>query len=82
MTNKQKYDEAFINALMVETAQLPELRYQAVATWDSVGHMALIASIESAFGIELDIDDIVAFSSYEVGQEILVKYNIHVEAAS
>ena len=81
MSNKQKYDDAFINALMVDASELPGLRYQGVATWDSVGHMALMAFLESAFGIELDIDDIIAFSSYEAGREILSKYGIHVETA-
>lgn len=80
MNNKEKYDEAFVNALMIERPQLSGLRYQGVATWDSVGHMALVSSLESAFGIELDIDDIVAFSSYDVGREILAKYNVQIEA--
>ncbi|MDH4085403.1 MAG: hypothetical protein OEV27_01510 [Nitrospira sp.] len=79
MTNRDKYAAAFQSTLMVEEAELSNLKYQAVSTWDSVGHMALIAALETAFGIELHIDDIIDFSSYTVGQTILAKYNIRME---
>ena len=45
-------------------------------TWDSIGHMTLIAALESAFGIVLDTDDITAFSSYKKGFEIMSKYGV------
>ena len=47
------------------------LEYQAVTEWDSVGHMTLIAALEDAFDIMMDTDDIIDFSSYEKGKEIL-----------
>lgn len=76
MTNLDKYNEAFINAFGVESSQLEELAYQSIAEWDSVGHMGLIAGLEDAFDIMLETDDIVDFSSYEKGKEILKKYSI------
>jgi hypothetical protein len=76
MNNIEKYNNAFTNTFMVETDKLPGLKYQAIETWDSVGHMALMAALEDSFAIEMDIDDIIAFSSYEVGQEILSKYKL------
>jgi hypothetical protein len=76
MNNIEKYNSAFTNTFMVETDKLPGLKYQAIETWDSVGHMALMAALEESFAIEMDIDDIIGFSSYEVGQEILSKYKI------
>ena len=79
MTNREKYAAAFQTTLMVEEAELSNLKYQAVSTWDSVGHMALIAALEAAFEIELHIDDIIDFSSYTAGQAILAKYNIRME---
>jgi acyl carrier protein len=79
MTNRDKYAAAFQSTLMVEETQLSCLKYQEVSTWDSVGHMALIAALEEAFGIELHIDDIIDFSSYTAGQAILAKYNIRME---
>jgi acyl carrier protein len=81
MTNREKYDSAFVETFLVQPGDLPGLKYQEVGGWDSAGHMALMAALEEAFGLELDIDDIIAFSSYEVGQEILAKYNVTLEPA-
>ncbi len=53
-----------------------EFVYQCVPEWDSVGHMAMIAAIEDAFEIMLETDDIIDFSSYAKGMEILSKYGI------
>ena len=79
MTNRAKYDSAFIETFQVQPGDLPGLKYQEVGGWDSAGHMALMAALEEAFGLELDIDDIIAFSSYEVGQEILARYHVTFE---
>ena len=38
--------------------------------------MTLVAAIEDAFDIMLDTDDIIDFSSFEKGKEILKKYDI------
>ncbi len=79
MSNLEKYIEAFTSTFLVEKAALVGLKYQDIAAWDSVGHMALMAALEEAFGIEMDIDDIIEFSSFEVGQTILSKYNIKMD---
>ncbi len=71
MTNMEKYNGAFVEALEIEDGQYVGLKYQDVETWDSVGHMNLIACIEDAFDIMMDADDIIDFSSYEKGKEIL-----------
>lgn len=76
MSNQEKYITAFKETLMVEEKDLDNLKYQDIPTWDSVGHMALMAALEETFEIELDIDDIIEFSSFKVGQTILAKYNI------
>ena len=55
------------------------LTFQAVTEWDSVGHMGLIAALEEAFDIVFDTDDIVDFSSFEKGKEILAKYDVVIE---
>ena len=73
MTNLEKYNQAFIENFEVSEEQLPGLKYQDVETWDSVGHMGLIASLEEAFDIMMDTDDIIDFGSYEKGKEILAK---------
>jgi acyl carrier protein len=55
-----------------------QLHYQSIPEWDSVGHMTLIAEIEEKFNITIEIDDIIDFSSYNKGKEILMKYGIHI----
>ena len=74
MTNIEKYNNAFIESFSVEEKQLSDLKYQSVAAWDSVGHMALMAMLEEAFDIMMETDDIIDFSSYKKGSEILKKY--------
>jgi len=76
MNNLEKYNEAFISSLQVQEDMLATLTYQSVEGWDSVGHMSLIAVIEDAFDIMMDTDDIIDFSSYEKGKEILKKYDV------
>ena len=71
MTNLEKYNQAFIEALEVTQDQLSGLQYQQTPNWDSVGHMGLIAAIEDTFDIMMDTDDIIDLSSYEKGKEIL-----------
>lgn len=61
----------------VTKAMLNEsLVYQSVPTWDSVGHMAMIAALEERFEIMIETDDVIDFSSYLKGIEILAKYNV------
>lgn len=77
MDNKQEYDQIFVDCFGVERSDLTEsLVYQSVESWDSVGHMAMIAQLEDTFNIMLEMDDIIDFSSYTVGIEILKKYGV------
>ena len=72
----EKYNGVFVTNLFVTAEQLPDLAYQSVPAWDSVGHMGLITALEEAFDIMIDMDDIIDFSSYQKGKEILKKYNV------
>ena len=77
MTNLDKYKQAFINGLEISESEVnSQLEYQWVKNWDSVGHMTLIAELEDAFDIIFEAADIINFSSYDKGIEILKKYNI------
>ncbi len=78
MTNLEKYNNAFVEALDVEVSQLAGLQYQGVPTWDSVGHMTLISTIEDAFDIQFETDDIVDFSGYDKGIELVKKYGVEI----
>ncbi len=82
MNNKEKYNNVFIECFGVDEDQLSDLSYQGVPAWDSVGHMGLISDLEDVFDIQLEMDDIVDFSSYKKGIELLKKYGVDVEFAS
>lgn len=73
MSNYEKYVNAFVEGLEVKADKVEGLEYQSIAEWDSVGHMGLIAAIEDAFNIMMDTDDIIEFSSFEKGKDILTK---------
>jgi len=73
MTNLEKYNKIFCDTLQIGEDKLAGLNYQGTELWDSVGHMTLVAAIEDAFDIMLETDDIVDFSSYMKGKEILCK---------
>ena len=74
MTNCDKYNSVFVEVFELSEDQLPGLKYQDIPAWDSVGHMSLIAELEDAFDIMMDTDDIIDFSSYEKGKEILAAH--------
>lgn len=78
MTNLEKYNNVFCETLQIEEEKLQGLQYQGTQLWDSVGHMSLMAGLEDAFDIMMDTDDIVDFSSYEKGKEILKKYDVEI----
>ena len=76
METLQIYNEAFLKIFSIEESILENLKYQSVDSWDSVGHMALVAELEEKFDVELDIDDIIEFSDYKKGKEIFKKYDV------
>ena len=78
MSNKKKYKKLFVDALNVkETIINDNLKYNEIPEWDSIGHMSLMSAIEEAFNISMETDDIIDFSSYKKGIEILEsKYNL------
>lgn len=71
MTAGEKYAGVFAEVLGVRPEEAPGLCYHGIPSWDSARHMELVAAIESAFGVTLDPDDILDFSSFEVGRRIL-----------
>ena len=77
MSNKEKYDEVFIDIFEITKDQLSDsLEYQSITAWDSVGHMSLMAELEDVFDIMLEMDDIVDFGSYKTGIKTLKKYGV------
>jgi acyl carrier protein len=79
MSNREKYENVFIESFSVERDALNEqFVYQCIPAWDSVGHMAMISALEEAFGIMLEMDDIIDFSSFHKGIETLAKYGVDI----
>ena len=77
MNNKQKYQDIFIKSLSINSNKFNEnIKYNEIPEWDSIGHMTLMSGLEEGFGITMDTDDIVDFSSFKKGIEILKKYKV------
>ena len=77
MSSKKKYQEIFIKSLAINEKNFNEdIKYNDVPEWDSIGHMTLISELEDGFEINIETDDIVDFSSFKKGIEILKKYKI------
>ena len=76
-SNIEKYQNAFIESFNIEKSMLnEELKYESIPEWDSVGHMTMISNLEEVFDIVMEMDDIIDFSSFDIGKEILKKYKI------
>lgn len=78
MNNLDTYKKVFIESFQY-AGNVEELEYQAIPEWDSVGHMQFMTALEDAFSIELDVDDIIDFSSFKKGIPILSKYKVIIE---
>ena len=77
MDNKKKFEKIFIESLSIDSSVFNEdIKYNDIPEWDSIGHMTLISGLEEGFEISLETDDIVDFSSYKKGMEILEKYKL------
>ena len=73
-----KYVEIFIKSLSIDKKKFNEkLKYNDIPEWDSIGHMTLMSELEEGFDISLDTDDIVDFSSFKKGIQILKKYKVN-----
>lgn len=79
MENKDKYKEIFLKSLSIKENDFSEeLKYNEIPEWDSIGHMTLMSGLEEGFNISMETDDIVDFSSFKRGVEILKKYKINI----
>lgn len=76
MTNLEKYKNAFVESFDLDVKEVENASQETVEIWDSIGMMSLIAVIEDSFDLELQPDDIVEFTNYQKGIELLKKYNV------
>jgi acyl carrier protein len=81
MPNLEKLRRAFAEGLGIEESKITDSLAYGNPGWDSVAHMALIASIERVFDIMLETDDVIAMSSFAVAKTIVAKNGIDFDAA-
>jgi acyl carrier protein len=76
--NKAKLRSCFSRTLGIPLERVTDdLGYNTIEEWDSVGHMAVVADIESTFDVVLDTDDILNMSS--VGQAVVILRRLGVD---
>lgn len=51
-----------------------DLRYATIPQWDSIAHMSVVAALEEAFGVMIDMDEVIDMSSVGKAREILRKH--------
>jgi acyl carrier protein len=69
-----KLDDAIRASLALpDTTDVTTIAYGRTEEWDSVAHMQMIVAIESAFGVMLDTDDVIAMSDYQQIRRILLE---------
>ena len=77
MDNSEKYKKTFIESLSIDQSVFKEsIKYNEIPEWDSIGHMTLMSGLEETFKITLETDDIIDFSSFNKGKQILKKYKV------
>lgn len=77
MGNLEKYRQCFREAFSLEADfDTDTTEMGGTPDWDSVGHMELVTKIEDTFDIMFETEDILRFTSYVEGIEILKKYGV------
>lgn len=78
MSTEERYKKVFIDTLSIDKDKFTDnITYNDIPEWDSIGHMTLMSGLEEEFKITLETDDIIDFSSYKKGIELLKeKYKI------
>ena len=80
-SNLKKLENAFYKALeLSEQTELSSLTYGSIPEWDSLGHMALVSEVEDTFSIEFTTEEVINFSSFKAGIQILSLRTVAIEA--
>lgn len=79
LSSLARLQQAFTDALELPADTDHErLAYRETASWDSLAHMQLIITIESAFDVMMDTDDVLALNSFPVSKEILRRHGVDI----
>jgi acyl carrier protein len=76
MSNIEKLKNAFVEGLEIPVVEVENATMDSVEKWDSIGQMSLIAIIEDEFGIELEQEEVMQFTSFAAGVNILKNHGI------
>lgn len=77
MDNLKKLTDVFRETFSLSPkVDVAALSYRSIREWDSVGHIQLVAAIESAFDVMLESDDILDMSSLAKAVEILRRHDV------
>ncbi|UXB40719.1 acyl carrier protein [Stenotrophomonas maltophilia] len=78
MSNSSNEDQVvavFARVLGIDASQVTdELRYNTIPQWDSIAHMSVVAALEEAFNVMIDMDEVIDMSSVGKAREILRKH--------
>ncbi len=78
MTLEEKVFAAFKDAFDLEDGiDRASLVYREFPEWNSIGHMTLVAALETQFDAMLEANEILAMSSFDKAVEIMAKYDEH-----
>lgn len=81
MSNLEKYNNIFTEVFGVDASALNDkFGKETVDQWDSVHQLNLVSLAEEAFDIMLDPEDIMGFTSYAAGKDILKNQDIDLNA--
>jgi acyl carrier protein len=53
-----------------------ELEYQSIPEWDSVSHLVLVTELENAYGITIEMEDVLTMGTVAKIKELLKKYRV------
>ena len=77
---KERLIETFMEVFSLEPGtDVAALTYRGIPAWDSIGHMQLVAAIETAFDVMLETDQVIDLSSFGKALEILSAHGAGVE---
>lgn len=77
MNKANKIREIFRTAFdLPGDAMVDDLTYRGIPSWDSLGHMRLIAALETEFDVMFETQDILDLSNFSKGLAILEKYGV------
>jgi acyl carrier protein len=77
MSTHQRLQKLFIQVLELSSEEnVEDIKYRDTKSWDSVGHMRLVAAIETEFGIFMETEQILDMSTFDIALGIVKAHGI------